>query len=59
MQHLISVAVFVAAIVCYVSSGPGYAGLLLLLGVVLEGVFWYRMLVATKNPRADNGPSRK
>jgi hypothetical protein len=48
---VITLGLFVAAIAAYVTSaGPGYAGALFLLGMLLEGAGWYRMLSAKKQP---------
>ena len=45
MRHLISVAFLIAAIAAYsASAGTGVVGLLFLVGMLCEGVVWYRLL---------------
>jgi len=49
MRHLITLAFLVAAIAAYVSStGPALAGVFFLLGMLFEGVFWYRLAMRKK-----------
>jgi len=51
MQHLITVAFLVAAIAAYwASAGPGLIALFFLVGMMCEGIFWFRMLRGQKAP---------
>lgn len=43
MRHLITAAFMVAALAAYVASaGPGWVGALFLVGMVCEGIAYYR-----------------
>jgi hypothetical protein len=45
MQHLVTVAFLVAAIATYLASaGPGLVGVLFLVGMLCEGIFWFRLV---------------
>jgi len=51
MRHLITVAFLVAAFAAYwASAGPGLIGLFFLVGMLCEGVFWFRLVRREKNP---------
>jgi len=51
MRHLITVAFLVAAYVAYwASAGAGLIGLLFLVGMLCEGVFYFRLLRREKPP---------
>jgi hypothetical protein len=52
MGHLITVAFVVAAIAAYLASaGPGWVGALFLVGMLCEGIAWFRVLRRDKPPR--------
>lgn len=51
MTHLITVAFFAAAIAAYLASaGPGWVGALFLVGMLCEGIGWFRALRRDKLP---------
>ena len=43
-QHLITVSFLILAIVCYAFGAAGPGTLLLVLGILAEGVFWFRIV---------------
>jgi uncharacterized protein (DUF58 family) len=52
MQHLVTVAFLVAAIAAYLASaGPGLVGVLFLVAMLCEGIFWFRLVRREKAPR--------
>jgi hypothetical protein len=51
MRHLITVVFFVAAIAAYLgSASPGWIGALFLVGMLCEGIAWFRVLRRYKPP---------
>jgi len=62
VRYLITVAFLVAAIAAHwASAGPGIAGLLFLVGILCEGIFWFdwcdvRKLRLVHDNRADDAP---
>jgi hypothetical protein len=52
MRHLITFAFLAAALAAYwASAGPGLLGFLFLVGLLCEGIFWFRLLRGEKTPR--------
>jgi len=55
MRHLITIALFVAALAAYLAAplltgALWLAGALLAAGILCEGVFWFRLLTRKKPP---------
>jgi len=51
MRHLITAAFFIAAIAAYLASaGAGWIGALFLVGMLCEGIAWFRVLRRDKPP---------
>jgi hypothetical protein len=51
MRHLITVGFLIAAIAAYLTSaGPGWVGALFLVGMLCEGIFWFRLARHDKTP---------
>ena len=48
-RHLVTLLFLLAAIAFYVAGAAGPATLLLLLGVLVEGTFWYRFFGRKRN----------
>ena len=51
MRHLITVAFLIGAIAAYwASASPGLVGTLFLVGMLCEGIFWFRLVRREKTP---------
>ena len=55
MRHLITILFLVAAIAAYaMSAGPGIIGSFFILGMLFEGIVWYRLLLDRKRKPASS-----
>ncbi|WP_323846326.1 hypothetical protein [Microbulbifer magnicolonia] len=43
-KHLITILCLLAALACYIFGVPAGGALFVVLGIVLEGIFWVRLL---------------
>jgi membrane protein implicated in regulation of membrane protease activity len=49
MRHLVTLFLFIGAIAAYIAGSTPGAAALVLVGLVLEAVAWYRLLRAKKH----------
>jgi hypothetical protein len=50
MRHLVTLALFAAAVAAYMAGSAPGAAALLLVGLVLESLAWYRVFHGRKHP---------